>query len=498
MTTEELLRFTFTQGSKQTIVGTTVFPGWSPRGGAPSPYAWDLLATTAGTPPGPADPGRAATLPFGTVDVLEATPFPSCPAAGGGPDRVGHALVAAFGPQRREPSNIYNDHRGIPSVRSKFPVHAFVAREGRYHWLDVYRHALLGMDVPAGAAESILLAARYSDLPSPYGKLRGPLTELELGISLRALCAGLDLFGVPYRVELPDERSPWRLRELKLEPAWGWTLPVTVLPWGSTVTGSPPAAGEAPPETAPEDPLLREVVTVNRLAALRPAGPAPGPAAGLAGRSVPSAGPDRAGGSWADVLWTRSSGTMPRGLKGLAGRRQAKPLSVVRDAMDWLGTEPPSELLRQVSRELAVTVCVQDIEGLADGVYRLSGGGLDLLARHDDIGAELERDYGHGQDIDVGCGVRVANANWFVSVRPRRLISELGPWAWPLAMLATGWMVQGVCLAAAAHGLHARPARAFQEIPAQPLLRLAPDELLLVSVTCGTPRFAESTLDLRL
>jgi hypothetical protein len=59
-------------------------------------------------------------------------------------------------------------------------------------------------------------------------------------------------------------------------------------------------------------------------------------------------------------------------------------------------------------------------------------------------------------------------------------------------------MTQGLCLAAAADGLYARPARAFQEIPAERLLGLAPDELLLISVTCGTPRFSESPLDLRL
>lgn len=489
MSTRELLRFAFAQGSKQTIVGTTVFPGWLPRGGAPGPYAWDLAATTAGTPPEPADLERATSLPFGTVDILQATPFPVCPATGAGRDRVGHALVTAFGPQRREPSNVYNDHRAVPSVRSKFPVHAFVARDRRYHWLDVYRHALLDMGVPAGPPESILLAARYSDLPSPYGRLRGPLTELELGINLRALCAGLDLFGVPYRVGLPDHGSESRLHELRLEPAWGWTLPVTVWPWPSgdpAPAGSPPASRETPPGDA----LLREVVAVNRLAALSPA-------AGTArcGRSVPAAGP--AGVSWAEVLWARSSGTMPRGLKGLAGRRRVQPFSVVRDTVDWLGAEPPAQLLRQVSEELTVTACLQDIEGAGDGVYRLAGRELSLLARHDDIGAELERDYGNPQGTEVGCGVRVANVNWFVSVRPRRLI-ERGPWAWPLALLAAGWMAQGICFAAAAHGLYARPARAFQEIPVQPLLRLSPDELLLVSVTCGTPRFAESALDLRL
>lgn len=489
-TQEELLRFAFTQGSMQTTVDSAVLTRWPQRDGAPSPHTPEPLATTAGRPPGSADPKRATSLPFGTLDVLEETRFPSCPAAYAGGDRVGHALVTAFGLQRREPSNIYNDHRTVPSVRSKFPVHAFVARGRRYHWLDIYRHALLDMGVPASPPTSILLAARYSDLPLPYGRLRGALTELELGINLRALCAGLDLFEIPYRVDPPDSGSESLLRDLRLEPAWAWTLPVTISLWPSG-DALPPGSPSAIQDGPPDDALLREVVAMNRLAALSPRA-----AVASRGRSVPKAGKGSV--SWAEVLWTRSSGTMPRGLKGLAGRRQVRPFSFVRDTMDWLEVTPPAELFSQVSDELTVTAGLQDIEGIANGIYRLADGELTLLARHDDIGAELELDYGHPQETDVGCGVRVANANWFISVRPRRLISERGPWAWPLALLAAGWMAQGICLAAAAHGLHARPSRAFKEILLQPLLQLPPDELLLISVTCGTSRFAESTLDLRL
>ncbi len=495
MTTEELLRFAFTQSSKQTIVGTTVFPGWSAHKGGPSPYTWDLLATTAGVPPGRANPGRAARLPFGTVDLLEGIPFPRYPVRWAGPrrDQLGHALIAAFGPQRREPANLYNDHRGIPSVRSKFPVHAFVTRDGRHHWLDVYRHALLDMGVSARPDDQdrILLTARYSDLPAPYGKLRGALTELELGINLRALCVALDLFAVPYRVDLPDAAAESALGELGLDPAWGWTLPVAVRPW--PVAG--PAAGKLSPplDAAPDDPVLGEVVAMNRTAMLRPAD-TPLPEAS----SVPGGAAGPAAGSWAEVLWARSSGTMPRGLKGLAGRRQRRPFSLVQDALGWIGAMPPSQILQQVARLLSVTVCLQDIDGHASGVYRLADGTLNLVRENGRIGADLERDYGHRQEIDVGCGVRVASAIWFVSVRPRSLADQFGPWAWPLALLLGGWMTQGLCLAAAAHGQYARPARAFQEIPAQPLLDLAPDEVFLITVTCGTPRFTESRLDLRL
>lgn len=203
-------------------------------------------------------------------------------------------------------------------------------------------------------------------------------------------------------------------------------------------------------------------------------------------------------GSWAEVLYARTSGTMPRGLKGLAGRRLSRPFSFVEDAMEWLAVSPPSALLRRIMQVLTVTVCLQDIEGHANGVYRVSGSRLSEVAGNDHIGADLEEGYGHRQAMTVGCGVRTANTIWFVSVRVRELVSQIGLWAWPLLLITSGWLTQGLCLAAAAHGLYARPARAFREIPVQQPLSLAADEVILISVTCGTPRFRESTLDLRL
>lgn len=475
-----LLRFAFCQGSNRTIVREPVAA--TPR----------LLATTAGARPGQARPERATPLPFGTADLLEAAQFPAFPAAAGAEnasDRLGHALVTAFGPQRRELANAYNDHRGFPSVRSKFPVHAFVTAGGRHWWLDVYRHALLDMDVAAGLADSgrVMLAARYSDLPDVYGDMRGPLTELELGISLRALCVAYDLFGLRYRIDLPDGAAEPALRQLKLDPVWGWSLPVAVRS-PAAPPSSPPAAE---PAAAATDALLREAVAVNRMAALRPADtPAPGSA-------IPACRV-RTALSWAEVLWTRSSGGMPRGLYGVAGRRQPKPFTVVREAIDWLLVPPPAALLRQVMRELTVTVCLQDIEDHPDGVYRLADGAIHGVRQSSQIGTEMERDYLHPQTMQVGCGVRLANMIWVISVRARQLINGTGLWAWPLALLVSGWMTQGLCLAAAAHGLYARPARAFSEIQAQRLLGFAPDELILIGVTCGTSRHFESALDLRI
>lgn len=498
-TAEELLRFAFTQSSNETIVAP-----------AADTSDQELLATTAGQRPGRADPERAARLPYGTVDLLEAITFPRHHAGGDltARDRLGHALVAAFCPQRREPANIYNDHRGFSSIRSKFPVHAFVTRDGRHHWLDVYRHALLDMGVPARQADTgrILLTARYSHLPTLYGNVRGPLTELELGINLRALCVALDLFAVPFLVDLPDAAAESALREIDIGPVGGWTLPLAVwscpesdsacsrvLTQGVLTQGALSQGSSSGSDSTPGDPRLREAVAVNRMTLLRPAD-APSPASAIPAAGARAPVPR----SWAEIFFARTAGTMPRGLKGLAGRHLPQPFSVVEDAMDWLAVPPPSALLRQVMGALTVTVCLQDIEGHADGVYRLGGGQLSEIAKNHRIGAELEEGYGHRQAMDVGCGVRFANAIWFVSVRVRQLISEVGPWAWPLALVISGWITHGLGLAAAAHGLYARPARAFQEIPVQRLLSLAPDELILISVTCGAPRFTESTLDLRL
>jgi hypothetical protein len=466
----------------------------------PDPLTPEMLRTTVGALPGLADPRRAVPLPFGTTDLLEASPFPARQAAGSAPghDRLGHALVTAFGLQRREPHNSYNDHRGIPSVRSTFPVHAFLARSGRHYWLDVYRHALLDMGVTARPADSgrVLLAARYSHLPAAYGTLRGALTELELGIGLRALCLALDLFGVPYQVDMPGHGSPEYLAELRLDPVGEWTRPIVVrTAQGNAVPPASDAPGpDAPgPDAGPNDPRLRTVIAANRAMlgrsadSLMPHAPA-----------RPDAGaPPGIAKSWAEVLWARSSGTMPRGLSGVAARRRGQPFSMVRSGLEWLGVPPPSGLLRQVTAALTVTVGLQDIEGTTPGLYRLDGSALSLISRHETIGAALEREYPHRQANDVGCGVRLANANWLISVRPGRLDRELGPLATSLALLAAGWMTQGLCLAAAAHGLYARPSRAFQEVPGR-LLGLAPDETILIGVTCGTPRFNQSTLDLRL
>ncbi|MET8293802.1 hypothetical protein [Streptomyces sp. NPDC005180] len=446
------------------------------------------VAEASGPLPDGAAGADAVTLPYGTTELLERTAFPAGRVAGA--DRLPErALLAAFGLQRAELTNPYFEHRALPSVRSLFPVHAFLTGEGPARVLDVHRHALA--ELPGAArdtARRILLAGRYTRLPAFYGPLRGTLTELELGISLRALAVGLELFGVRGRLTLPTAEGA--LTELGLTDG-EWSLPLTVdLDGPGRPEPAPPTAdGERPPTA---DPSLDEILAVNRAqAALAPQEPA------LLTPAIPREAAARDL-SWAEVLWERGSGRMPRGLTGMAGRLRQVPEGSLAGATAWAAVPPPGELLRRVAEHVNVTVAVQATDGFEDGVHRLSGGRL--LPHRPGAGAlaALERDYGYKLAPGNGCDVRHASAVWFCSVRQHELIAELGPGAWTLAQYVAGWITQGLCLNAAAHGLYARPARAFDGLAVQRPLGLAPDETVLLSVISGTPRFNGLPLDLRL
>ncbi len=499
----DVLRFAFSQGAGNALVTAPIRVTENP-------------VTTAGLLPAGALPDRRTPLPRGTHEYLADLPYPrrgvAADPAATADQRLGHALVAAFGIQRREPSNPYNDHRGYASVRSKFPVHAFVTGQGRRQLVDVGRHALLEMKAPGPADEptSVVLAGRFTHLPDYYRPLRGPLTELELGINLRALAVGMELFAVNGSLRLPGADGPELLARLGLAPTWEWTLPLVVETAGPAGTGpedSPPAGtgpeGSLPPGAGPEgsppvavtepvppDPALAEVVSVNR------AQQAAVPAAPLTG-AIPDL-PDRHDISWAEVFFERTAGRMPRRLSGMNGRRRRVPSTALTDAAAWLRVPPPG-LLRAVADAIRVTAVVQDVDGFEDGRYEVRGTGI---SARDTTGpglhARLEREYGYPLTPGNGCDVRHATTLWFLTVRPRHLVEEFGPAGWPLAQYAAGWMTQGLSLSAAAHGLYARPARAFDEIPTQRLLGLEPDETILLSVISGTGRFTEQVWDMRL
>lgn len=481
------------------------------------------LTTSFGSLPSRVRADRVAELVWGTVDLLEDTAYPQvCPAGDlSCTERIQHALVMAFGLQRREPSNLFNDHRSSASVRSRFPVHAFVHTDHQGWLVDAYRHGLLPVDGadpcwPETASLGIALAGRYTHLPSPYGRLRGPLVELELGIGLRNLWVAFDVFGVTAHLDLPGSGAGRLMAQLGLDPPGEWSAPLSVAlrgrglgglvapppaarpPVSGSQAGGPSAAGR--PADGDDDPTLDEVIGVNRHALDAPTGGPDEPTRG--GGSALPASVLSAATSWSDVLWRRTAGHMPRQLAGVSGRRRPVPATAVTDALAWLDVPPPTPLLREVARHLTVSAGIQDATGFATGWYRVTRldeqpARLDLVRADPTLPAQLEECYGHGQKVDAGCAVRQANVTWLLSADVAALVDAFGPGGWTLAQYACGWMAHGLCLAAAAHDLFARPNRAFDEVLLHPVVGTRRGEMVLLSVVTGTSRFREPMLDLR-
>jgi hypothetical protein len=492
----DVLRYAFSQAAGRDFV--------APLGTEGRP-----LTTSFGSRPGSVATDPLFPLAWGTNDLLEDTPYPDACRAGdlAVSERIQHALVLAFGLQRREPSNLFNDHRACASVRSRFPVHAFVHTGERAWWLDVYRHAVLpvgpgGADQPFAEAQAIALAGRYTHLPSLYGRLRGPLVELEIGISLRSLCVALELLGLPAALHLPGPESGSLMELLALDPPGEWAAPLSVaIAPGRPLRAAPGRAPTGPVAASADDPTLDEVVAVNRAAT---AGCPPAVTTGTATAVPGGLAPAMPGGvgvgtrSWSEVLWQRSAGRMPRLLAGVSGRRRPVEAAVVTDAVAWLDVAPPTSLLQEVARHIDVAACIQDAAGYPTGWYRLDRpGGLRLVTANPALPGRLEACYGHGLAPEVGCAVRHATAVWLFSADLRRLVDAFGPGGWTLAQYVCGWMAHGLCLAAAAHGLYARPNRAFDEILLHPVVGTRPGEIVLLSVVSGAGRFCEPMLDLR-
>lgn len=496
---DDVLRYAFRQGPGRDQV--------APLGPPERP-----LTTSFGSPPAGAATDRLRWLPWGTVDLLEDIGFPQRGAepAMSVEDRIQHALIIAFGVQRREPSNLFNDHRSCASVRSRFPVHAYLHDDHRAWWLDVYRHGLAPIgdagwpEEPDLGTTGIALAGRFTHLPSLYGRLRGPLVELELGMSLRSLGMALDLLGLAAHLQLPGPDAGRLMAHLALDPPAEWTAPLNVVfsrsgtcPTDMATTACP-AAG--PGRSGSDDPTLDEVVAVNRCAldvvAAHPADSSRGALSSIPDTVAPSAV------SWAEVLWRRSSGRMPRGLAGFSGRRTKVASTVVTDAVAWLDVAPPTPLLHAVARHITVAACIQDADGFATGWYELDRPGngparLEPVRADSTLAARLEACYGHGLRTEVGCAVRHANMVWLLSADVPALVEAVGPGGWTLAQYVAGWMAHGLSVAAAAHGLFARPNRAFDETLLHPVVGIRPGELVLLSVVCGASRFREPMLDLR-
>ncbi|MGW4706010.1 hypothetical protein [Streptomyces sp. NPDC004285] len=449
-------------------------------------------------PPPPRGGGPRAALPPGTHARLAALPFPAVPpvspyAVEPAGDRLGRALVTAFGPQRREPENPYNDHRPYASPRCLFPVHAFADGGAGMPWrlLEPDRHALTG--TPAAPARNILLTGRYTSVPAAYQWFRGSLIAIELGFVLRSLSLGLELFGVPARLRPPGPDSHRLLPALGLDDAWAWSLPFTVeLDGAQAPLGAEPVP-EPPAHLDRTDPALAALIRVNRAQTY---GSAPAPLT----TAVPEGlGPSTAVPDWAELLWRRHSGRMPRALHGMSGRRARVPAEVLDSAARWLAVPPPGPELAAAFAAMKATAVVQGVDGRTDGVHRLTDGAAHLLRADPTAPERLEERYGYGVSPVNGCGIRNAPLTVFLTVRTRELFERLGTAGWGAVQHAAGWAAHGLCLSAAASGLFARPVRAFKEIPTQRVLGLDPDEMVVLSVVVGVPQpTGGALLDLRL
>ncbi|WP_327070894.1 hypothetical protein [Kitasatospora sp. NBC_01302] len=519
----------------------------------------DTDSTTSTLPPARARGSRGRPLPAGTHRLLADAPYPQpLPAdalATLGPgDLAGHLLVCALGLQRREPSHHFNDHRAIASVRSKFPVHAFVlAPDGSRAYLDIYRHALIDLQddadvsdnadnadnsdgsdnadgggdlaelLPAPGDLTVVLAARYTDLPVDYGRLRCTLSLLELGINLRALHTAADLLGVPVRLrsDAALTRAAGRLLEYGGPGAWSPPLVVTLegagpLPSSRPLPGTD-GFGDAE-QHARECGLLREqsgqelvreadAVTAPLAALSCGAGEPVRSVPDLAGREPAEhrpaerepagqdAGPARP--DWARTLWNRSAGRTRAGLLGFSARPAVLGAEFLRDTLAWLDRPAPGPLLPEVGRRVLTRVVLQRTAGLPTGRYAVARGHVECEQQDSDLMRRFADAFGYPLTPAVDCGLRHANAVWVFAADLDGILAEFGPAGWSLLQLWCGWATHGLTTAAAAHGLFARPARSFGEFWLQRTLDLPRSTFPVFTVICGRSRFSEPVLDLR-
>ncbi|MFF5571433.1 nitroreductase family protein [Streptomyces luteogriseus] len=475
---------------------------------APEPPPWTWAATPSPDshvpPPPPRPAGPATVLPPGTTARLSALPYPHVPAPGGpaSADALAHALTTTFAPLRREPENPYNEHRPYASPRCLFPVHAFVGDGGAWRLLEPTRHTLTGPGT--GTPTRIALTGRYTAIPSAYQWFRGSLVAIETGMVLRALSLGLELFGTPASLTPPTADGPELLRELGVEQTWEWSLPWLVELDEPHGTGHVTTSFKETP--VPDgDPSLTDVVRIDRAQGRVPRGagncatspPQPAPVTTAVPPTLPNS-PHTP--TWSDLLWHRHSGRMPRALHGMDSAKCLTPLPTrtLTTALAWLGVPPPHPMLAAAFDAVTVTAVVQHIDGHTPGIHRVHDGTAHLLRQDPTAPAGLEANYGYGLTPVNGCGIANAPLTVFFSVRPRELFARFGPAGWSAAQHACGWAVHGLCLAAAAEGLFARPVRAFKEIQTKEVIGLGEDETIVLSAVVGVPReTGGAVLDLR-
>ncbi|MEV7771777.1 hypothetical protein [Kitasatospora sp. NPDC086791] len=518
MTTTDIRRFAYLQGVGRHRLGERRLVD-------------DAEPTTTNVPPPHARTLHGRPLPLGTHALLAGTPYPGTPpptTPGPGYDPLGHLLLTAFGLQRREPGNRHNDHRVAASGRARFPVHAFLAGAGPARYLDLHRHALVDLDVPdpapdlpapgadptadAAGGTTVVLAARYQDLPAAYGRLTWAVCETELGFNLRALCLAAELFGVPAAVDLSGAACAAGAALVRSAGAGRWSAPVPVrlgaadspaasLPFTPLPSVPLPDAGTAVPAEQDallhrDDPWTAEAAAVSAERLGLPAAP-PRPAPARPARLTRPARSAATGTTWAEVLWRRSSGRMPDQRYGFAFRPSEVPAEALRDLLDWTLTPPPHPLLAEVVARLRLTVALDGVAGLPTGLYAVEDGRVVLRRAAPRLPAALQTGFGQQPSPNTDNGVRHASSAWLFSVDLDALLADHGPAAFALLHLGLGWAMHGLCLAASAHGLAARPARSFDEHHVQPLFGLQRKDIPVFMTVCGTARHPAPSLDLR-
>ncbi|MBN0048021.1 hypothetical protein JS756_28705 [Streptomyces actuosus] len=518
MTVEAVHRFAYRQGPGKALFGGPI-------------EIDDTVPTTALLPPAAARGGLGAPLPYGTVDLLNGAVHPHG-RIGAAADRAGHLLLAAFGLQRREPSNRFNDHRPVASVRSKFPVHALTLSRHGAAYLDPYRHALVDLAVPYTALPvprgdlDVVLAARYTDLPTPYGRLRAALGDLETGINVRSLLVAAELFGVRAELVLDAADAAACARMVRATGPGRWSAPVRValrdveppaggipLPGGATGPGAY-AALDGLLSDSSGHPSLDEAdeVAGYRLTASAPPSAAQAPAdadgaAQAAARPTPAVpgplpgGTDgtaaRPGPTWDRVLWNRTAGRVPGRLSGFSGRPTRLPEEALEEAVAWARVPAPTDTLAEVGRRVRLLVALQGVGGREPGYYEVADGDVRPVRHDPQVMVLLQEAFGYPMSPGTDCGLRHASMVWTCAVDVRALLDDLGPVAWSLLNLWCGWTAHGLQLAAAARGLYARPARSYDEFRVQRLAGLPRRTVPVFITVCGRSRFAEPMLDLR-
>lgn len=471
----------------------------------------DSAPTTAALPPAAARGATGHPLPHGTVALLRAAPYPHGRTETATADRAGHVLLTAFGLQRREPSNRFNDHRVVASVRSKFPVHVFTVSGRGAGYLDLYRHALVDLDLPSSEVPpplgdlDVVLAARYTDLPTPYGRLRCALGDLETGINIRSLLVAAQLAGVRAQLSLDGDGSAAAARMIRAAGPGRWSAPARVAlsglvaPIGGQAlpgTAADPTVFEAPDRLLAAEtghPSLDEAEQVNRhrfAARLPLAAPAPG---------IPSAtaAAAPAGTGWDGVFWNRSAGRVPDRLSGFSGRPVRLPESAVQEFLAWAAVPAPSPELAEIGQRVRLLVALQNVGGRLTGYYEVARDGLRPVREDPAVMNSLQAAFGYPVSPGTDCGLRHASMVWTYAVDVPALLADLGPAAWSLLQLWCGWTAHGLELAAAALGLYARPARSYDEFRVQRLAALPRRTVPVFMTVCGRSRFAEPMLDLR-